>query len=525
MSIRFKLSAVFLAFASGVAAVLIGLLVLYTQAIAIEIPRSIYQVAMTYAVQAYPGEEIEPLVSLPREQLLTHPSYMRLRQRLIELPQRTRLMAESETTGDTDWGEAWIMVRTDREGIGRLLVTIDPDHTGRDYDMTRFPAMMQGWTSVVADPGVTEDEYGRSLSVYAPITTADGRVVALLGYDGPAAPLDRATPVIILLGLVLFLLVITAAGLVSLYVGRRLTRPLTRLSEAIARVSAGDLTAQVPAGSQRDEIGAVARHFNDMVMVLREREQLRRTLQMAAVVQRHLLPDRAPEFPGYDVSGMTWPCDETGGDYFDFIRHDDGLILALGDASGHGVPAALIMASTRSTVRAHLRQEGLNLGEVLGLVNRQLVHDTPAAAFFTLVLLHIDRATGALTYASAGHEPVLIARSGGSVEQLPATGIPMGIDPDAQWTVGTAEPLLPGEMLLVHSDGLRECADASAGHGNLYGLERASTRLRAALGHSAAWMVQDLYTDTRQFLRGGRPADDLTLIVVRRLPEPPRTAG
>lgn len=524
MSIRLKLSAVFVAFASGVAAVLIGLIVLYTEAKFVEIPRAIYQVAMTYAVQAYPGEEIEPLIGLSHDELLAHPTYTRLRERLIELPRRTRLMAESEPREDEDWGEAWIMVRTDRNGIGRLLVTIDPDHTGRDYDMMRFPAMMQGWSSVVADPGVTEDEYGRSLSVYAPIKTADGRVVALLGYDGPAGPLDEATSRIVLIGLALFLLVISAAGLVSLLVGRRLTRPLTQLSDAIEQVSAGDLTTTVPVGPN-DEIGKVGRHFNEMVGVLREREQLRRTLRMAAIVQQHLLPDQAPEFPGYDIHGMTWPCDETGGDYFDYVRVGETLVVVLGDASGHGVPAALIMASTRSTVRAFLRDDNPDLAVVLHRVNQQLVHDTPAAAFFTLALLRIDRTTGAVSYASAGHEPILIARRHGVVEQLPATGIPLGIDPDARWTAATAAPLAPGEVLLMSSDGLRECASASAGHDEMYGLQRAADRLLRVTRLSAAGCVADLYDDTRQFLAGGRPADDLTLVVVRRLPDSSAAPG
>ncbi|HTD88712.1 MAG TPA: SpoIIE family protein phosphatase, partial [Candidatus Binatia bacterium] len=158
-----------------------------------------------------------------------------------------------------------------------------------------------------------------------------------------------------------------------------------------------------------------------------ERERLEREQQVASEIQQRFLPAAAPQLEGWELQGISFPCYEIGGDYYDFIRREDGkLIVALGDVSGKGTAAALLMSSLHAAIHAHAETHD-SIVETIGAVNRYLVESIPANRFVTLFYGELDPKSGALTFLNAGHNPPLIVHAGGTMEQLAAGGLPLGI--------------------------------------------------------------------------------------------------
>src|SRR5260370_36307720 len=158
-----------------------------------------------------------------------------------------------------------------------------------------------------------------------------------------------------------------------------------------------------------------------------ERERLEREQQVASEIQQRFLPATAPIVTGYELQGISFPCYEIGGDYYDFIQREDGrLIVALGDVSGKGTAAALLMSCVHAAVHAQADIHN-SLAKTIGAVNRYLVESIPANRFVTLFYAELEPKTGALAFLNAGHNPPLIIHAGGTMEQLAPGGLPLGI--------------------------------------------------------------------------------------------------
>ena len=245
-----------------------------------------------------------------------------------------------------------------------------------------------------------------------------------------------------------------------------------------------------------------------------EREQLRAELRVAGDIQRGLLPDALPELPGLECAARTWPCDDSGGDYYDLLELEGRrLALCVGDATGHGIGAALIAATARAFLKARLRDAAMPPpGDLLAGVSELLEEDLREGKFITLFLGLYDPAARALTYASAGHDAAVLVRAeSGACESLGATGPPLGILPGLRFETRTAR-LERGDLLLVKTDGVPEAQNE---RGEIYGEERVRSVLEEHRRAHAGAVLEAIRADAAAFCGGATRLDDWTLVCLR----------
>lgn len=239
---------------------------------------------------------------------------------------------------------------------------------------------------------------------------------------------------------------------------------------------------------------------------------LAKDLEQAAQIQQGLLPAQAPKIPGIELAGHNAACRTVGGDYYDFIPYPDGRVaIALGDASGKAMPAALLMTSLQARVRV-LAEEPPDLAEMMTRLNRATAANTPSNRFVSFFFSVVDPKTGELVYANAGHNPPMIARVDGRIDHLQGGGLLMGILPSAQYEAYNAK-LNPGDCLVVFSDGVTEAADLS---GEEFGEERLACILQENRSRRPHEIVEAVASAVAEFSGGAPVADDLTLVVAKR---------
>ena len=243
-----------------------------------------------------------------------------------------------------------------------------------------------------------------------------------------------------------------------------------------------------------------------------ERERLERELALASEIQQRFQPTAPPHVNGYELQGISFPCYEIGGDYYDFIEREDGrLVIALGDVSGKGTAAALLMSSLHAAIHAQSASHD-SLVATISAVNRYLADNIPANRFVTLFYAELDPQSGSLAFLNAGHNPPLIVHAAGTVEQLASGGLPLGIKTDADYREGRTQ-LQPGDVLVIYSDGVTEAVSPT-------GEEFGSTRLYEVVSRnieaSAAGIRDRIESSLTKFAQGTSAADDITLVIVKR---------
>jgi serine phosphatase RsbU (regulator of sigma subunit) len=244
-----------------------------------------------------------------------------------------------------------------------------------------------------------------------------------------------------------------------------------------------------------------------------EQERLREGVRIARHIQQKLFPADSLPSPDFEICGSSRPAEETGGDYFDYLRmQDGGLAVAIGDVSGHGLGPALLMAALRAYVRALVKARS-DPGEILRLLNVALAEDALDGHFATLLLAHLDTASWSIVYSSAGHVPGYILSAAGEVKSvLESTGLPLSIMPDADFPAVIVPPLEPGEVLLLVTDGILEAQD---GDGEMFGVERLLEVVRAHQELPARQVLEALYRSLDDYCETPAPLDDMTAIVVK----------
>jgi serine phosphatase RsbU (regulator of sigma subunit) len=243
-----------------------------------------------------------------------------------------------------------------------------------------------------------------------------------------------------------------------------------------------------------------------------KRERMEHELELATEIQQRFQPSAMPSVEGYEFQGISFSCYEIGGDYYDFIpRHDGKMFIALGDVSGKGTAAALLMSSLHAAIHAQAAAKS-SLAETVSSVNRYLAENTPTNRFVTLFLAELDPMTGNLRYINAGHNPPLLAQSDGQCRQLASGGFPLGILPMAEYEVG--ETLLKnGEVLVVYSDGVSEANNLK---GDEFGINRLEEVLKRNLKASASGIRDRVESALSSFTQTAPANDDITLVIVKR---------
>lgn len=244
-----------------------------------------------------------------------------------------------------------------------------------------------------------------------------------------------------------------------------------------------------------------------------EKERLEREMVLAADIQRQILPKGMPEVPGFELAGWNRPARQVGGDYYDVLpADDDRLILTVGDVSGKGMPAALMVSILHSALRLMLDRTDLGPGLVEQL-NRHVLESSAPNKFITLLVAEVETTSRRLRYVNAGHNSGVVLGPDGNVRQLPSGGLPVGLLPGATYEAGALE-LGPGDLLCLYSDGITECA---APDDEEFQLSRLIELLRQHREAPLEDIVRAIDEATTAFAQGQPQADDQTVVLLRRL--------
>jgi sigma-B regulation protein RsbU (phosphoserine phosphatase) len=257
-------------------------------------------------------------------------------------------------------------------------------------------------------------------------------------------------------------------------------------------------------------------HLRNLALAMEaaERRRLEQELALARRIQVALLPDRLPEVPGWELYGGNIPSRGVSGDYYEVLTRSEGreCVLMIADVAGKGMAASLLTVSLQA-LSAGPVEDGLPPDEICARLSRQLYRRTPPEKYATAFLGILEPATGRLRYTNAGHNPPLVLRASGEVEELGSTGVPLGLLPHAPYRAGDTA-LAPGETLVLYTDGLVEAENPE---GNEYGLDRLKEACLRGKGETCSGLALLLGRDLEDFACGVPFADDRTLVLARRL--------
>jgi len=305
-------------------------------------------------------------------------------------------------------------------------------------------------------------------------------------------------------------------ALLTFLVYSSLSRPLQEIIQVLKNVRNGRFDKRVRVTSN-DEIGYTGDVINEMNEGLIEREKMRQSLDLAMEVQQNLLPRTDPTIEGLDIAGKSIYCDETGGDYYDFIISGTGengyTGVAIGDVSGHGISSALLMATVRSSLRQRSSLPG-SAASIMSDVNRQLVRDVEdSGQFMTLFYLTIDPAKRKLQWVRAGHDPAIFYDPGtDSFEELGGSGIALGVNEDWNFKEYTKTALHKGQIIFLSTDGIWEARNQK---GEMFGKKLIYHIIRKNSSLSANEILDAMLKSLNRFQNGAKIEDDITLVVIK----------
>ncbi|MBI9093215.1 MAG: SpoIIE family protein phosphatase [Desulfobacterium sp.] len=239
---------------------------------------------------------------------------------------------------------------------------------------------------------------------------------------------------------------------------------------------------------------------------------LKESLTLAQEVQQSLIPDEVPAVDGFEVAGCSLYCDETGGDYIDYLPGKDGLAVVVGDVSGHGIAAALLMTTARALLRMRAGIGGRPRALITDL-NRFLTSDVAdSGRFMTLIYLRLNSDDRTVTWVRAGHEPALCyAPDTNRFNELRGQGMALGVMDDVTYDEYTSAPLNPGDIIVLTTDGITETRNTK---GRLFGRKRLMEIVRKNANQSAASILEACLQGVQDFREGLPREDDETLVVI-----------
>ena len=310
---------------------------------------------------------------------------------------------------------------------------------------------------------------------------------------------------------------VALAIVVGLVAANWLVAPLLKLVTAVRRIGQGDLETRVHV-RHAPEYANLAAEINKMTVGLQDRMRMQKSLSLAMEVQRNLLPSGAPRIGGLDIAGHSTYCDETGGDYYDFLdvsgAEQDTAVIVIGDVMGHGVAAALLMATARGILRSRCAVPG-SLADFLNHLNDMLVADTHGERFMTMLLVTISAGRDELRWASAGHgSPIVYDPTSDAFPEIDGGGLPLGLLVGERYSEYFQPGIKSGSIILASTDGLTETKNEK---GDLYGTERLLTLLRGSAGRSADEISEAIRESLARHRGPVAPDDDLTFVVAKVL--------
>ena len=255
-----------------------------------------------------------------------------------------------------------------------------------------------------------------------------------------------------------------------------------------------------------------------LMQVELENQRLARDLELARSIQLGLLPDTPPTIHGWRFAGFSRSCDQTGGDYYDFLPTENGgCDVVIGDVSGHGIGSALLMSTARASLRA-LHGPGSDPGAIMTRLNRLLEQDMADDTFMSFAYAQLG-ADGRCGLVNAGHEAPLFFRQAGGFNEVDIGGLLLGLLPDMEYEVTAVPIMVPGDMMVMFTDGIFEAQAPPAFE--IFGIERMREVIAAYAGFGAVAVRDALVEAVDTWLAGHPQHDDMTLVVVERIAEVP----
>ena len=299
-------------------------------------------------------------------------------------------------------------------------------------------------------------------------------------------------------------------------VSSNLSRPFKEIIQDLQGVRNGRFDRRVSVTSN-DEIGYTGDAIDEMTEGLIERERMQLSLNLAKEVQQNLLPKDNLKVNGFDIAGKSVYCDETGGDYYDFISIQDAdkqkIGVAIGDVSGHGISSALLMATVRSSLRQRASLPG-STAKIITDVNRQLVQDVEdSGQFMTMFFLAFTTESRQLEWVRAGHDPAIIYDPGSdSFSELGGSGIALGVDVEWIYEDNKKTDFSNGQIIFLSTDGIWEARNKK---GEMLGKKPILNLIRQNASSDATQILDAVFNGLEKFIGGVKIDDDITSVVIK----------
>jgi len=316
-------------------------------------------------------------------------------------------------------------------------------------------------------------------------------------------------------------IITNAAGFVvigiclTILVSRNLALPFAQIIQTLRGVRNGHFDKKVRVTSN-DEIGYTGDVINEMTEGLKERDRMRQSLGLAMDVQQHLLPRSNPIIEGLEIAGKSIYCEETGGDYFDYLevgKNGQGKIkVVVGDVSDHGIPSALLMTTARAFLKQRASRPG-NLNQIVADVNRQVARDVEESGqFMTLFFCEIDSRNKIIRWVNAGHDPAIIYNENGAeFDELSGHALPLGVSEKAAYQEYQRK-IDPGQIILIGTDGIWESQNSRR---EMFGKKRFKDLVRAHAHEPAKDILTGVIAGLDEFRHPLEIEDDVTLVVIK----------
>jgi sigma-B regulation protein RsbU (phosphoserine phosphatase) len=308
---------------------------------------------------------------------------------------------------------------------------------------------------------------------------------------------------------------VIAGFCLTVLVSRNLTQPFGEIVQTLRQIRNGRFDKKVQV-TTNDEIGYTGDAINEMTEGLKERERLQQSLDIAMEVQQNLLPAQDPQMGGLDIAGTSIYCEETGGDYYDYLmtgeKDQKKVCVVVGDVADHGIPSALLMTTARAFLRQRTSRSG-ELDQVVYDVNRQLTRDVEdSGRFMTLFICEIDRDHQVIHWVNAGHDPAMIYDPAKDrFEELTGNALPLGVSEKAAYQKFDKK-IGPGQIIMIGTDGIWE---AQSPEGEMFGKERFKDIIRQQADRPAKAIIQTVIDAVDRFCHPLAKTDDVTLVVAK----------
>jgi sigma-B regulation protein RsbU (phosphoserine phosphatase) len=410
--------------------------------------------------------------------------------------------------------------------------------TGEDVGFWHRPLYLG-----IAEMGVLRLRFGRVEREWVGFAVQRTPADLVADFTGRDNPVVRGFFGLLMVIGTLFLLV----ELASLILGLRITTGFTSAVKALERgteqLAAGDLDTRIELPNQ-DEFGDLAEAFNEMAVAVKkgreeaiERERLEKELETAREIQERLLPHAMPRIEGFDIAATSTPSRQVGGDYFDFLQMSDGRLgVAIGDVSGKGIPAALLMANLQAALQGQAIHPS-SVAETVSRVNDLLTRSSESNMYATFFYGVLDGRDGSFIFCNAGHNPTLLMNSSGGSDWLSTGGIVIGMLSGQPYEEGRVT-IAPGDVLVLYTDGVTEATGPSEDGAppvdedalddeewdedeplpvpNMFEEERLVDVVRDNAERSAREIRDAVMAAVVEHTAGMPQSDDITLVVIKR---------